>query len=68
MPDNRMLLVAVAPAWLLKRTTDDHEAEIREKGELFMTDVMDDTEIELTDADVKIRVIVSRKRKDKADG
>ena len=63
MPDdNRMVLLAVMPAWLARKVEREFGDEIRKAGDMFLTDLMQDTEAELNDEAVKVTVTIKRKK------
>lgn len=64
MPDdNRMVLVAVAPAWVIRGVEIENGPQIRKNGTLWMGDELKDTEIELQGEGVTITVSVKTKGK-----
>ena len=63
MPDAKMLMVAVAPAWLIRAVEEQFGQKIRKAGEMWAGDGLQDTEVELSDDDVVITITVKRRKK-----
>ena len=62
MPDdNRMVLLAVMPAWLARKVEREFGDEIRKAGDMFVTDLTRETDAELSDEAVKVTVTIKRK-------
>jgi hypothetical protein len=59
--DGRMVLLAVLPAWLARKVEREFGDEIRKAGDMFMTDLMQETDAELSDEHAKIEIKVRRK-------
>jgi hypothetical protein len=64
MAESRMLLVTVAPAWLVKKIEDAWGDQLRKAGKLATIDVDsgDTQEVELSDDEVKIVITVTPKK------
>ena len=63
MPDdNRMVLLAVMPAWLARKIEKQFGDDIRKTGDMFMTDLMQETDAELSDEAVKVAIKIRRKK------
>lgn len=60
--DNRVVFLAVMPADLMRKLEDQFGDRIRARGDMFTTDLMQDTEAELSDEAVKVTVTIKRKR------
>lgn len=57
MPDdNRMVLLAVAPAHLLRKLEREFGDEIRRAGDMFLTDLTKETDAELSDEAIKVLI------------
>lgn len=59
--DNRIVLVAVMPANLAQRIEETFGDKIRKRGDLFTTDMMRETDAELSDEAVRVEIKVRRK-------
>lgn len=60
---NLMLLVAVAPAWLIRNVEATHERALRNSGTLWTGDDLRDAEVVLEDEDVTVTIRVKAKGK-----
>lgn len=59
--DDRMVLLAVMPAWLARKVEREFGHEIRKAGDMFATDLTRETDAELSDEAVRIEIKVRRK-------
>lgn len=59
--DDRVVFLAVMPADLARRVDREFGDRIRAQGDMFTTDLMQDTEAELSDEAVKVTVVIKRK-------
>lgn len=63
MPDdNRMVLLAVMPAWLARKVEREFGDEIRKVGDMFLTDLTQETDAELSDEAVEVAIKIRRKK------
>lgn len=60
----RSLLVTVAPSRLVNQVENEYGPRLRDQGELWVGDGLDDTEIELRDSEVVITVTIRRRKKE----
>ena len=59
--DNRVVFLAVMPADLARRLEVQFGDRIRDRGDMFVTDLTRETEAELSDEAVKVTVTIKRK-------
>lgn len=61
-PDpNRVVLLAVMPADLAQRLEEQFGDRIRKRGDMFVTDLLRETDAELSDEVVKVEIKVRKK-------
>jgi hypothetical protein len=63
MAEPRSLLVTVAPSTLVNKVENKFGPLLRQCGELWVGDGLEDTEIQLCDNDVVITVTIRRRKK-----
>lgn len=64
MPDeNRMVMVAVAPSWVIRGVEVENGQQLRKNGTLWTGDELKDTQIELEGDGVTITVTIKTKGK-----
>ena len=61
-PDSdRVVLLAVMPADLMRRLEQQFGARIRDQGDMFTTDLVRETDAELSDETVRVEIKVRQK-------